>query len=140
MVVVRDGTSSKGSGAHFGDKIRLLLHVMDGGKRAWNSGELDGARWKKGLWRQRKITWRVANVKVYIQALERLMEPENREVSPRYILKYSTRGSSNIFQLFDTSERQDHFVANRKRWSGSQGKRCTARAGRTSGMTLSIKE
>ena len=42
-----------------GDKIRLPLQVMDGGKRAWNIEELDGARWKKGLWRQRKITWRI---------------------------------------------------------------------------------
>ena len=33
---VRDGTSTKGSGTHFGDKIR---------KRAWKSRELDGARW-----------------------------------------------------------------------------------------------
>ena len=63
-----------------------------------------------------------ANVRVYIQALERLMEPENREISPRYILKYSTRGGSNIFQRFGTSEKQDHFVANRKRWLESQVK------------------
>ena len=44
----RDGTSSRGSGAHLGCKIRRPLQVMDGCKRAWNSGELDGARWKKG--------------------------------------------------------------------------------------------
>ena len=50
------------------------------------------------------------------------MEPENREISLKYILKYSTKGGSNIFQLFDTSEKQDHFVANRKRWLESQGK------------------
>ena len=58
-----------------------------------------------------------------IEALERLMEPENREVSPRYILKYSTRGGSNIFQLFDTAEKKDHFVASRKRWLESQGRK-----------------
>ena len=56
----RDGTSSKESGTHLGDTIRRPVQVMDGGKRAWNSRELDGARWKKGLWRQRKITWRNA--------------------------------------------------------------------------------
>ena len=65
-------------------------------------------------------SWRNAPT---IEVLERLMEPENREISPRYILKYSTRGGSNIFQLFDTSEKQDHFVANRKRWLESQGKK-----------------
>ena len=63
-----------------------------------------------------------ANMKVDIEVLERLMEPENREISLRYIMKYSTRGGSNIFQLFDTSEKQDHFVANRKRWLESQRK------------------
>ena len=51
-----------------------------------------------------------ANMKVDIEVLERLMEPENRETSLRYILKYSMRGGSFIFQLFDTSEKQDHFV------------------------------
>ena len=38
--------------------------------------------------------------KVYIEALERLIESEDEEVCLRYILKYSTRGGSNIFQLF----------------------------------------
>ena len=52
------------------------------------------------------------------------MEPENEEVSPRYILKYSTRGGINIFQLFDTAEEKNHFVA-RKRWLESQGKKAT---------------
>ena len=46
---------------------------------------------------------------------------ENEDVSLTYIVKYSTRGGSNILQLFDTSERQDHFVANRKRWLETQG-------------------
>ena len=63
-----------------------------------------------------------ANTKADIKALERAMEPENQEISLRYILKFSTRGGSTIFQLFDTSERQDHFVANRKRWLESEGK------------------
>ena len=51
------------------------------------------------------------------------MEPENEEVSQRYILKYSTRGGSNIFQLFHTAEKKDHFVASRKRWLESQGRK-----------------
>ena len=61
-------------------------------------------------------------MKVHNEVLESLMVPENLEVSLRYVLVYSTRGGSNIFQLFDTSEKQDHFVANSKRWLESQGK------------------
>ena len=56
---------------------------------------------------------RCADMKVDIEALERLMEPEQVEVCPRYILKYATRRGSNIFQLFDTTEKKDHFVASR---------------------------
>ena len=63
------------------------------------------------------------HTKMDIEALERLMELENEEVSQRYILKYSTRGGSNIFQLVDTAKKNNHFVANRKRWLESQGKR-----------------
>ena len=40
-----------------------------------------------------------ADIKVDIEVMERLIEPEDKEVCPRYILKYSTRGGSNIFQL-----------------------------------------
>ena len=43
--------------------------------------------------------------KVDIEALERLIEPEDEEVCLRYILKYSTRGG-NIFQLFDTMKKK----------------------------------
>ena len=50
----------KKTGTHGGDKIRRPLQEKVGGKRAWNSREVDGARWKKGLWRQWKITWRIA--------------------------------------------------------------------------------
>ena len=62
------------------------------------------------------------HTKVDIEALERLMEPENEEVSLRYILKYSTREGSNIFQLFDSAERRDHFVASRRRWLEGRGR------------------
>ena len=62
-----------------------------------------------------------AHVKVDIEVLESLMEPENLDVSPRYVLKYSARRGSNIFQLFDTSEKPSHFVASRRRWLESQG-------------------
>ena len=64
-----------------------------------------------------KVTIRPKKIEIFRhEVLERLMEPENREISLRYILKNSTRGGSNIFQLFDTSEKQDHFVASRRRW------------------------
>ena len=51
---------------------------------------------------------RCADTKVDIEALERLMEPEDEEVCLRYILKYSTSGGSNIFQLFDAAQKEDH--------------------------------
>ena len=60
-----------------------------------------------------------ANVIVDIEALERFMEPENEEVSLRYILKYSTR---DIFQLLDIAEKKDHVVASRNRWLESATK------------------
>ena len=47
-----------------------------------------------GQW---KITWRnFVITKVDIESLESFMEPEDEEVSLRYILQYSTRGGSNI--------------------------------------------
>ena len=49
------------------------------------------------------------------------MEPGDVEVCPRYIPKYSTREGSNIFQLFDTKEKKDHFVASRRRFLQHQG-------------------
>ena len=51
------------------------------------------------------------------------MEPEEAEVCPRNILRHSTRGGSNIFQLFDTAEKKDHFVASRRRWLERQGEK-----------------
>ena len=59
---------------------------------------------------------RCTDIKVDIEALERLIEPADEEVCLRYILKYSTRGGSNIFQLSDTEENEDHFVASKRRW------------------------
>ena len=85
----------------------------DGGKRARNGKEWDGVWWTKE---------NCAHVEVDIEVLESLKEPENQDIFLRHILKYSTRGGSNIFQLFDTSKRQDHFVANRKRRLEGQGK------------------
>ena len=72
-----------------------------------------------------------------IEALDRLMEPEDEEVCLRDILKCSTRGNSNVFQLFDTKEKKNHFVAS--------GRRLLERYLQTSGQNewhniLSIKE
>ena len=44
-----------------------------------------------------------AQVVVEIEVVERLLRPENLEVSLRYVLKHATCRSSNIFQPFDTS-------------------------------------
>ena len=66
-----------------------------------------------------------ANIQVDTEALERVIEPENQDISLRYILKYSTRGGSNIFQLFGTSERRDHFVASKRRWLERQEEKVT---------------
>ena len=63
-----------------------------------------------------------AQVKVDIEVVESLLQPENREMSSEYILKHSTTRGSNIFQLFDTIQKPKHFVASRRRWMKSQGK------------------
>ena len=69
-----------------------------------------------------------AQVKVDIEVVESLLKPENVEVSLRCTLKYSTRGGSNIFQLFDTLEKPNNFAASRRRWLENQRKKlCTAR-------------
>ena len=81
-----------------------------------------------------------AQEKVDIEVVQSLLKPEILEVSPKYILKHSTRRGSNSFRLFDTSEKPNHFVACRRRWLGGE-KRCTGkRVGKTSGMILSIQE
>ena len=82
-----------------------------------------------------------AHVTVDIEVLESLLKPENLEVTPRYVLKYSTRRGSNIFQLIDTSEKPTQFEASRRRWLESQGKMVHGkRVGKTSGMIVNIKE
>ena len=63
-----------------------------------------------------------AQVIVYIEVVERLLTPENLEVSLRYVLKHATGRGSKIFQLFDTSEKPNHFVASRRRRLESQGR------------------
>ena len=81
-----------------------------------------------------------APFKVYIEVVESLLRPENLEVSQRYVLKHSTRRDSNIFQLCDTSEKPNHFVASRRRWLESQESDGARQESETSGMISSIKE
>ena len=59
---------------------------------------------------------------VDIKVVDRLLGPENLEVSLKYVLKHATRGGNNTFHLFDTSEKPNHFVASRRRWLESQGR------------------
>ena len=66
---------------------------------------------------QWKIIWKVAPM-----SQRTLLRPENLEVSLRYDLKHATSRGSNIFQLFDKSEKPNHFVASRRRWLESQGR------------------
>ena len=63
-----------------------------------------------------------AQVVVDVEVVERLLRLENLEDSMRYVLRHATRRGSNIFQLFDTSEKPNHFVASRRRWLESQGR------------------
>ena len=78
---------------------------------------------------------RSADSKADIEALERLIEPEDEEVCLRYILKYST-SDSNIFQLSDTEEKKDHLVASKKalvrapRREGSRARKLAKRVAR----------
>ena len=103
-----------------------------------SSSSTSGRQWQAGLEEQR-VAWssserkvieavadcleRCADVNVDFEALERLLEPEEVEVCLRYIFKYATRRGSNIFQLFDTTEKKQHFVASRRRWLEHQGER-----------------
>ena len=60
-----------------------------------------------------------AQVIVDIEVVER---SENLEVSLRYVLQQTTGRGSIIFQLFNTPEKTNHFVASRRRWLESQGR------------------
>ena len=63
-----------------------------------------------------------AQVIVDIDLVERVQKSENLEVSLRYVLKHATSSGSNIYQFFDTSEKPNHFVANKRRWLESRGR------------------
>ena len=67
-----------------------------------------------------------APVIVDIEVVERLLRPENLEVSLWYVLNHANYGSSNIFQLFDTTEKPNYLFASRRRWLESHGRTCAA--------------
>ena len=79
-------------------------------------------------------------MKVDTDVLESLLKPENLEVSkvrPRVL----NEKRQQFFQLFDTSEKPNLFVACRRRSLESQGKMVHGkRVGKTSGMIFSFKE
>ena len=50
----------------------------------------------------------IADTQVDVGVLESLIEPEEEKACLRYILKYSTRRGSSIFQFLNTSEKKDH--------------------------------
>ena len=51
------------------------------------------------------------------------MKREEAEVCLRYILKHAKRRGNGIFEIFDTEEKKDHFVASGGRWLEYQGER-----------------
>ena len=68
-----------------------------------------------------------AHVKVDIEVMESLMEPENLEVFLRYVLKYSTRGGSNIFPALRHIRETEPLCGKQKTMAGESGKkRCKA--------------
>ena len=109
---------------HHGDKIRRICKrwmVASMGQTeeqtivGWSQDE------KRVIDAVEDFLERCGQVIVDIEVVESLLRPENLEVSLRYILKHATSRGSNIFQLFDTVEKPNHFVASRERWLDSQG-------------------
>ena len=96
-----------------GALVGILSTIGECSSKEWSC--LRGARRKARSWEQWKITWKNDPIsKVDIEALERLIEPEDEEVCLRCILKYSTRGGSNIIQLFGTEEKTGPFRGQQK--------------------------
>ena len=102
------GQASKEVERTVGAKLVYFIKWKTVARGSGKSSELQGARrGKKGHGNSGRFSGKCANPKVNIEAVERLVEPEDEAVSFWYILKYSTRGGSNIFQLFDRSEKKD---------------------------------
>ena len=68
-----------------------------------------------------------AHVIVDIEVVERLLRPENLEVSLRYVLKQATKRGSNILQLFRYVREAEPLRGKQKTVVGKSGKRrCVA--------------
>ena len=83
---------------------------------------------KKGQGGSDGILEKCVNTKVGIEALERLMEQENEEVSLRYILKYSTRKRTTSWQTENDG------------WRVRERRQQSKKVGKMSGMISSTKE
>ena len=81
-----------------------------------------------------------AHVKVDIEVLHRLLEPENEEVSLRYVLKHKTRRGSNISALRHIRETEPLRGKQKTMAGGSRKERCSKKSGKMSCMILSMKE
>ena len=77
-----------------------------------------------------------------VDVVERLLRPESLEVSLRYVLKHATNRGSNIFKRFDISKKAEPLLwqAEDDGWKVREEAVHGRRMGKTSGMTLSIKE
>ena len=87
---------------------------------------------QRSIWstRERRVTTGMEGyldksdgIKVEIEVLELLMDPEDSEACLRYILTHARRRGSRIFDIFSTEETIDHLVASRDRWLEYQGKK-----------------
>ena len=75
------------------------------------------------------------------RGLGALKEPENEEASQRYILKYSTRGGSNISSfLTQQRKRTTSWQAENDGWRVRERRQQSKKVGKMSGMVLSTKE
>ena len=66
---------------------------------------------------------KTADMKVEIEELKLLMDPEDSEVCLRYIPTRARRRGSRIFEIISTKENSDHLVASKNRWLEYQERR-----------------
>ena len=101
--------------------MRSLLRTKDSDKRIrteqrsiWSSPE------SKVIAAMEDYLDKCIDIEVEIAVLELLLEPEEAQICLRYIPKHEKRRGSNVFEIFDTKEKD---VASRRRWLEYQGER-----------------
>ena len=105
-----------------------------------NSSSSSNGRQRQAGLEEQRVAWSSSERKVMGAAEDYLESADTKvDIEARYILEYSTRRGSNIFQLFDTKEKKDHFVASRRRWLERQGEKETLQESWPN-ETSSIKE